>query len=810
MVASVVAGVLAAAPAAGAAGRCGDPGTRPWCDTSLSPDARAELLLQALTPDERISLLAGDELTGVAGREGTHTGTSNGVERVGLPPIYFSDGPVGTRQGKATGMPSPMSLAAAFDPELAKRHAAVVGDEVKKKGNDVVYAPAMNMQRTPLNGRTFEYFGEDPFLAGRIAVGWTKGVQAEGVIANAKHFAVNNQEGQGPVQAVVSPAAGSRFTVDARLDERTLREIYLPQFEATVKEGGAGSVMCSYPRVNGQYACENSHLLEDILKGEWNFDGVVLTDYGAAKNTVNSLNNGLDLDIWPAIAYQPPLVTAAVGAGQVSMATVDEHVRRQLRTLFAFGFFDRGAYVDDTSKIDQDGHHAAAADIEQQGVVLLRNEGGILPLDAGRLRKVAVIGPEADRIKDGGGSSAIDEFKTTTPRQAIEAKLGAERVAYADGGNREAAAAAAREADVAIVVVGDQMTEGADKACMGLNCSQTDGIDRDALIDAVAAAQPNTVVLLQSGGPVLTPWREKVRALVEAWFPGQNGGTAMARVLFGDTEPGGRLPTTFPLREEDLPTSGDPEAYPGVGETVHYKEGVLIGYRWFDERKLGVAYPFGFGLTYTTFAFSDLRLEASPSGTVKVRALVRNTGRRAGTAVPQVYVGMPEPNAQTVQPPWQLKGFGKVRLDPGRSRRVAFTLDDRAFSYWAGSDWRIAPGCYRIGVGAHSRDLPLQGVVGRDAKCGGGALELPASTSRCRNTRRPLTITLPSTIRRAAKVTYAGRRAKLLRRGGRLRARVDLRGLRTGRVKVRVTGRTAGGRRVRHTRVFHICVKRRR
>jgi beta-glucosidase len=488
------------------------------------------------------------------------------------------------------------------------------------------------------------------------------------------------------------------------------------------------------------------------------------------------------------------------------MATVDEHVRRQLRTLFRFGFFDREAYVDDTSQIDQDGHHAAAADVEQQGIVLLRNEGGLLPLDAGGLRRAAVIGPEADKIKDGGGSSAIDEFKTTTPRQAIEARLGAERVAYADGSNREAAAAVARDADVAIVVVGDQMTEGADKACMGLNCSQTDGIDRDALIDAVAAAQPNTVVLLQSGGPVLTPWRGRVRALVEAWFPGQNGGTAMARVLFGDAEPGGRLPATFPLREEDLPTSGDPEAYPGVAETVQYKEGVLIGYRWFDERQLGVAYPFGFGLSYTTFAYSGLRLEAASASRVTVSAVVRNTGGRAGTAVPQAYVGMPEPSAALVQPPWQLKGFAKVRLEPGQSRRVTFTLDERAFSYWAGSDWRIAPGCYRIGVGAHSRELPLQGVVARGADCE-GALQIPPATRQCRD-RRPLTITLSHRIRRAARVSFAGRRGRVFRRGGRLRARLDLRGLRPGPVKVRVSGRSAAGRLVRHTRVFRICLKR--
>jgi len=282
-------------------------------------------------------------------------------------------------------MPSPMTVAASFDPEVAFRHAAVIGDEVRKKGNDVVYAPAVNMLRTPLNGRTFEYFGEDPFLAGRIAAAWTRGVQSEGIIANVKHFAVNNQEGIGanPPGAPIGVAGpGSRMTVDARLDERTLREIYLPQFEAAIREAGAGSVMCAYPRVNGQYACENQHLLERVLKGDWDFRGFVLTDYGAAKSTVNSLNNGLDLDIWPAIAYQPALVRAALASGQASEAAVDEHVGRILRTLFAFGFFDREAHVDDTSQIDQPAHDEAAAQIEAEGTVLLENDGAILPLDA--------------------------------------------------------------------------------------------------------------------------------------------------------------------------------------------------------------------------------------------------------------------------------------------------------------------------------------------------------------------------------------------------------------------------------------------
>ncbi len=793
--------LVLAAPAA-AAGRCGDVATRPWCDTAKPADERAGLLLAALTRDEKISLLAGDELTGVLGQQGTHTGTSNGVDRVGLPPIYFSDGPVGPRQGRATGMPSPMTVASTFDPMAAYRHAEVIGDEVRRKGNDVIFAPAVNMLRTPLNGRTFEYFGEDPFLSARIAVGWTRGVQSTGVIANVKHFAVNNQEGQNGVPPLGAGGQGSRLTLDARLDERTLREIYLPQFEAAVKEGGAGSVMCAYPRVNGAYACENQHLLEDVLKREWGFPGFVLTDYGAGKSTVNSLNNGLDLDIYPGIVYRPELVNAALASGQATETAVDEHVRRTLRTLFAFGFFDRDAYVDDESTIDQDAHDAAAAELEQEGMVLLENDDGILPLDAARTSRLAVIGPEADTIKDGGGSSEIAEFRTTTPEQGLRARLGDEKVVYDDGSDAARAAAVAKSADVAVVVVGDRMTEGQDKACMGLNCSQLDRVDRDGLIEAVAAAQPRTVVVLQSGGPVLTPWRNRVKGLVEAWFPGQNGGTAIARVLFGDAEPGGRLPATFPLREEDEPTAGDPEKYPGVAETVRYKEGVHIGYRWFDERGLGVAYPFGYGLGYTTFRVAGLRLE--PGSDAVASVAVTNTGARAGSAVPQLYVGMPERGID--QPPLQLKGFERVRLAPGETKRVSFTLDQRAFSHWdeRANGWRVSQGCYRIVVGQHSRDAAVEGVIGRGQDCG-GALQLPLDARVCKS-RRNFLIRLPRGVRRA-KVTYAGRRGRIIR-GRRLRARVDLRGLPRRRVVVRIVGRTRSGRIVRQTRVYRPCATR--
>lgn len=379
----------------------------------------------------------------------------------------------------------------------------------------------------------------------------------------------------------------------------------------------------------------------------------------------------------------------------------------------------------DTSQIDQDAHHEAAAEIEAAGIVLMKNaptpDGPLLPLDEDGLGTLAVIGPEADVIEDGGGSSKIDMFRTTTPLAALRERLGAERVVYDDGSDAARAARIAAAADAAVVVVGDHMTEGADKLAPTLNSGQTDLIDRDRLISTVGAAQPRTVAVLQSGGPVLTPWRDDVPALVEMWYPGQNGGTALARVLFGDVDPGGRLPATFPERAADLPTAGDPEMYPGVLETVKHKEGVMVGYRHFDARGIEPAFPFGHGLSYTTFDYGRPTVTRGVAGEVaRVSFTVTNTGDRAGTTVPQVYVGMPTPASGEEQPPRQLKAFDSVDLAPGQSVRVTLPLDRRDLSYWstAADGWRIAPGCYTLEVGRSSRDITGAATAGWQADCG--------------------------------------------------------------------------------------------
>jgi beta-glucosidase len=708
--------VLLSSGVASAAGRCGE---HPWCNTMLSPDQRAELLTATLTADEKIGLLAGDEFTGVAGGDGSHTGTSDGVARVDLPTIYYSDGPVGVRSGKATPMPIPMSVAASFDPANAFLDGQTIGTEVKAKGNDVVYAPTVNILRTPLWGRAFETYGEDPFLIGRIAVGWIRGAQSTGVIANVKHYAANNQEGAGdqadqarPGQPLgPPPTEGNRLSVNVVVDERTLREIYTPAFEMAVKDANVGSVMCSYPRVNGTFACENHHLLEDILRRDWGFKGYVLADYGAAKSTGASLVNGLDFDPWPGVAYSPANVNAALLGGQASMSDVDRHVRLVLRTLFAYGAFDRAAYSYDDKQIDQKRDLAAAAKVEAGGIVLLRNKRGALPLRAQRLKRIALIGT-ADGFTTGGGSANVQPFEVDTPRAAIEKRVGKKvKVDYLDGSDADAAAAAAKTADVVIVFAADYDTEGIDRRCLTLECPPWNG-DQDALIEKVAAAAKKTIVVLETGGPVLTPWRGKVAGLVEAWYPGAGGGTPIARVLFGAADPGGRLPATFPKSEDQYGYSGDPEAYPGVGEEVSYKEGVLVGYRWFDAKKKAPAFPFGYGLSYTRFRYSGLKVAAHGA---RVSFDVRNIGRRRGSTVAQLYVGMPQPSADVVQPPRQLKAFRKLTLRAGQRRRVTFALGPRAFSYYdvKAPGWAIVPGCYRILVGRSSRDLPLQGKACR-------------------------------------------------------------------------------------------------
>lgn len=712
-----IAAFAAATPTASAAGRCG---SHPWCNAALSPDQRAALLLGALTQQEKISLLAGNDLTGDCDcYANSHTGEGPGVARVGLPPVFYTDGPVGVRQGPATAMPIPIALAATFAPALARLYGGVLGNEAKLKGNDVLFGPTINILRTPLWGRAFEGFGEDPFLTAQMTIPWVQGAQSQGVIANLKHFAVYNQEGSaGPAGDTVrpgqplgpEPVEGNRMLVNVHIDERTLREIYLPAFEAAVKQGNVQSIMCSYPRINGQYACENQHLLTEILKREWGFRGYVLSDYGAAHDTGPSLANGLDFEPWPGTTYAPAQVNLALATGQATPAQVDDHVRRILRTLFSLGFFDRAAFPTNDGLIDKQAHARAAEQVEQAGATLLVNRGG-LPLDTRRVKSIAVIGSPANTFTTGGGSGNVTPFFSTTPLAAIAQRAGPRtRVRYDDASNTGRAVAAARAADVAVVFAADYETEGSDRYCLTLECPPIHG-DQDSLIEQVAAANPRTIVVLQTGGPVLTPWRDKVQGLLAAWYSGEEGGPAIAHILFGDANPAGRLPETWPARAADVPGAGDPTSYPGVGENVTYKEGVFVGYRFYDQHRIAPAFPFGYGLSYTRFAYSGLKLgKPDASATQTASFTVKNIGARSGDEVAQLYLGDPA-GAPVPEPPARLAGFDRISLRPGRSARVTIPIDVRSRQYWnvSANRWSSLPRCIPVLVGASSRDIRLRG-----------------------------------------------------------------------------------------------------
>jgi len=450
----VAAALLIAPTPAAAAGRCG---AHPWCNTALPPTARADLVLAQMTTAEKVAMLGGVDFSGgVTSSPTSHTGIEMGVPRLGVPTVYYTDGPLGPRQGQSTGMPAPLGLAATFSPTMARLYGTVVGNEARDKGNDVVFGPTINIMRTPLGGRTYEAYGEDPFLVAQTATAWIDGLQSQGVMADIKHFAENNQEGEDPTGLLNKPGApigvgliGNRMLENSVVDDRTLHEIELYGFEQAIAHAHPATVMCSYNRVNGTYACENGHLLTAILRGQFGFDGYVLADYGAAHNTIASLNNGLDFEPWPPLAYQPLLIDAALATGAVSTSTLDGHVRNILSTWFRYGLFDRAPYRDDDSQINKPAHASDAREIERQAATLLTNPHGLLPLKRARLRRIAVIGKPATTFVTGGGSGNVTPFHFTGLLDGIRADAARRtEVTYDDGSNVASAVADAKAADV--------------------------------------------------------------------------------------------------------------------------------------------------------------------------------------------------------------------------------------------------------------------------------------------------------------------------------------------------------------------------
>jgi beta-glucosidase len=650
-----------------------------------------QTILDQMTLDEKAALCTGASMW-----------TTVPVERLGVPAIMMTDGPHGVRRssdvnaiGKgtlpATCFPTASCLAATWDVALVQQVGAALGEEAAALGVDVLLGPGANMKRDPRCGRNFEYFAEDPFLAGALAASFIQGVQSQGVGTSLKHFAANNQETE-------------RFRIDAVVDERTLREIYLPAFETAVKVGQPWTVMCAYNKLNGDYCSENHALLVELLKDEWGFDGLVVSDWGAVHDRPTALQGGLDLEMPGPQARRTQAVVEAVKSGALDEAVLDEAVRRILRIIF------RAVETPKGGTFDAAAHHAFARRVAAEGIVLLKNTG-LLPLK--QPRRIAVIGRSAKAPHfQGGGSSHINPTQVDIPYDEVQKLAGAAHLTYSGGYPTtpafdqaliDEAVRAARAADVALLFIALPAfieSEGYDRADLGLTRQQV------ALIQAVSAAQPNSVVILNNGAALtMGEWLDGPAAVLEAWMMGQAGGGAVADVLFGHVNPSGKLAETFPIKLADTPAHIN---FPGGAGQVYYGEGIFIGYRYYDAKALPVAFPFGYGLSYTSFAYSNPRLSAATFDDVDgliVSVDVTNTGAVAGNEIVQVY--MHDRQSGLVRPPKELKGFAKVALQPGETKTVTVALDFRAFAYYHPGyrQWITEDGEFDILIGASAADI---------------------------------------------------------------------------------------------------------
>jgi beta-glucosidase len=648
--------------------------------------------------------------------------TTTPVERLGLPELTVSDGPHGVRRVvdastlvstslPATCFPTASCMASTWDVDLIRAMGQALAEECIALKVDVVLGPGANMKRTPLGGRNFEYFSEDPYLAGQMAASFINGVQSKGVGTSLKHFAANNQEFQ-------------RLTISSEMDERTLREIYLPAFETAVKEAKPWTVMCAYNKLNGTYCSENHRLLVDILKDEWGFEGFVVSDWGAVHDRVASLKGGLDLEMPGPKDRRVKLVVEAVRSGALDESVLDESVRRILEIVF------KAAETPKDSPFDIAAHHALARRIAAEGMVLLKNNG-ILPLK--EQQHIAVIGHAAEEAHfQGGGSSHINPTLVDNPFVELKKIAGNAELTYTEGypaGTAfdqpliDAAVDNARSADVALLYIAlpdSKESEGYDRPDLDLTPEQV------ALIKAVTAVQPKTVVILNNGAPVvMSDWMDGPAAILESWMMGQAGGGAIADVLYGKVNPCGRLAETYPLRLVDTPAHIN---FPGGYGQVRYGEGIFIGYRYYDAKEIPVEFPFGYGLSYTTFAYKNPTVSAASFKDVDgltVSVEVTNTGKLAGKEVVQVYVH--DHKSGLVRPPKELKGFAKVELQPGETKTVTLALDFRAFAYYhpAYKQWITENGEFDILVGASSADIRCIQTVTLQS-----TLELPCLLNR--------------------------------------------------------------------------------
>jgi beta-glucosidase len=794
-----------------------------WMDTAKSPEQRAQALLSKMSLDDKLQMVSQNEpIWAHFGAAGYIAGNPD----LCIPDLVLNDAGqgVGDHEVNTTAFPSAIAQAASWDEDLQRKLGKAIGNEAWHKGINVQLAPNVNIARFPRNGRNSEAFGEDPYFTGRTAVAEIKGIQDNPVLATVKHYALNNHE-------------VNRMTVSSDADSRTIHEIYTPAFEAAVKHGNVGSVMCSYNRINGVYACENGPMQNGILKTELGFDGFVMSDWGGTHSTIDSAINGLDMEMGfaPRQYFGDPLKTA-IDEGKVPQARLDDMVVRILRPMFREGIFESPAAPQPeafAANVETPQDVALARQVSEEGTVLLKNQDKALPI-TGAGRHIAVIGQGAsqtgaEQSYNTGGSAHIPEAgphpHVVSPIQGITQRATADNdvVTFADGSSTADAIATASAADIAIVFAGDGESEGVDrpdltlgnaKFCLLAGCAPYGPGNQDELIEAVAEANPNTIVVLDTGGPMLMPWLDQVKSVMQAWFPGQEDGNAIAALLFGDVNPSAKLPQTFPKQETDLPTKTE-EQYPGKPDDkgvprAAYSEGLGVGYRWFDSQNIEPLFPFGFGLSYTTFTIDKLRIKAAAGARTgaTVTVDVTNTGDRTGAEVPQLYVGMP---ARTGEPPKQLKGYDKVALGPGESRPVTMKLDRRSFSYFdtATSSWTVAKGCYRIMVGSSSRDVAQQATVAvGGAKCPKAKAQIARpAPRRCVDTRKfgfKLHHAVGARVV-AVEVFVNGKRRLKLR--GRDLTRVTLRKLPKKRFVVRVVSTQNTGSQLISTRVYHGCKK---
>lgn len=814
------------------------------CTVACADDAQTEKkisdLIKKMSIEDKVTLIAGKDMDTFP------------IVRLGIPALKMTDGPVGIRFGHATCFPASVSLAASWDTDLAKKTGRALAREAKGKGRAMLLGPCMNIHRVPMGGRNFESYGEDPYLAGRIAAAYVKGVQEGKIIATPKHYAVNNQE-------------WDRTSINVVIDERTLREIYLPAFEASIKEGGAWSIMAAYNKANGFHCTENNHLVNEILKNEWGFKGFVVSDWGATHSTVNAANFGLDVEM-PNMQFFNYKLINAVKNGEVKESVIDDKVRRVLRAMFFAGLFDRNS-APDSGEVNTPAMKEVALQGAREGIVLLKNDKNILPIDITKIKSIAVIGPNAAVARTGGGgSSEVSPFYSISPLDGLKDRLGnkvavnyslgckfdyevssipssalfttyngkkvngllgeyfnnidlkgepvlkrvdkeigfdwqdrapgsglgtdnfsvrwtgklvpsATReinlIAMSDDGMRiwldgklllddwkdhapetkkmpikteagkqcdlrveyyergggavarlgwddpkeliyekeliDEAVATAKKSDVVIIVGGLSAkfeSEGYDRPNMELPDNQ------NTLIERVYEANKNTIVVLNTGAAVaMSKWIDKIPAVVEAWYPGQECGNAIADVLLGNYNPGGKLPTTFPVNWEDCPAYG---LYPGKDGTTFYSDGIFVGYRHFDRKGAKVLFPFGYGLSYTSFEYSNLSITPGvvPDSAIDLEVSfdLKNTGRREGAEVAQLYIRDTESSVE--RPIKELKGFKRVDLKPGETKKVTFKLNKRSLAFYDVNekDWVAEPGEFEALVGASSRDIRLKGA----------------------------------------------------------------------------------------------------